>query len=107
MAGANQLEGFLKPQESATDILAPVFAHTDVSLLDTVKLQAQVLVPLPKAFRTELGEARANQIATAALRDWSRKLYADIGAQLPGSPRQKWEAISAAGIARIGGCGGL
>jgi hypothetical protein len=102
MAGVDQLEGFLKPQESATDILAPVFADTSLSLLDMVKLQAQVLVPLLKAFRAELGEARANQIAGAALREWSRKLYADIGAQLPGSPRQKWEAINAAALPRIG-----
>jgi hypothetical protein len=33
---------------------------------------------------------------------WSQKLYSDIGAQLPGSPRQKWEAINAAAIPRIG-----
>ena len=102
MSSSDQPEGLLKPQESATDILAPIFAHTDVSFFDMVKLQAQVLVPLLKAFRTELGETRANQIASSALREWSRKLYTDIGAQLPGSPRQKWETISTACLSRLG-----
>jgi hypothetical protein len=102
MAGAEEFKDMLKPADSPTDILAPVFADTSISLLDMVKLQAQVLVPVLKAFRAELGEARANQIASTALREWSQKLYRDIGAQLPGSPRQKWEAINAAALPRIG-----
>ena len=102
MAGADEFKGMLKSADSPTDILAPAFANTNLSLLDMVKLQAQVLVPVLKAFRAELGAARANQIASTALREWSQKLYSDIGAQLPGSPRQKWEAINAAVIPRIG-----
>ena len=102
MAGAEEFKGMVKPADSATDILASVFADTTISLLDRAKLQAQVLVPVLKAFRAELGEARANQIASTALREWSQKLYQDIGARLPGNPRQKWEAIRAAAIPRIG-----
>jgi hypothetical protein len=102
MAGAEEFKGMLKPADSPIDILAPVYADTNLSLLDLVKLQAQVLVPLLKAFRAELGEVRANQIASTALREWSQKLYRDIGAQLPGSPQQKWEAIHAAALPRIG-----
>jgi L-2-amino-thiazoline-4-carboxylic acid hydrolase-like protein len=102
VASADEFKSIPKPADSPTDILAPVFADTNLSLLDMVKLQAQVLVPVLKAFRAELGAARANQIAGAALREWSQKLYSDIGARLPGSPRQKWEAINAAAIPRIG-----
>jgi hypothetical protein len=61
-----------------------------------VKLQAQVLIPVLKAFRTEIGEDRANQIVRTALREWTHKLFQAIGKQLPGSPRQKWDAIYAA-----------
>ena len=43
MAGADEFKGMLKPVDSPTDILAPVFANTNLSLLDMVKLQAQVL----------------------------------------------------------------
>jgi hypothetical protein len=51
--------------------------NASVSLLEEVKLQAQVLVPLLKAFRAELGEERANQIMSAALRDWARNIFPD------------------------------
>jgi len=39
----------------------------DVPLLEQVKLQAQVLVPLVRALRAELGEERANAIVRKAL----------------------------------------
>jgi len=91
-----------KQEDAAKDILAPVFANTNFSLLDMVKIQAQVLVPVLRAFRAELGEVRANQIASTALREWFQKLFHDVGARIPGSPRQKWEAIMAAVRPRIG-----
>ena len=59
-----------------------------VSLLDEVKMQAQVLLPVLRALRAELGKARADELVTGALRDWSRSLYLRIGASLPGSPRE-------------------
>ncbi len=83
------------------DPLAHV-TNADIALLDEVKLQAQVLIPLLKAFRAELGEERANQIVSAALRDWARNIFQKIGVQLPGSPREKWAALNAALIPRIG-----
>ena len=67
-----------------------------------VKIQAQVLVPVTKAFRARLGAERANQIAATALRDWSRALFRQIGALIEGSPRQKWEALNAAFMPKIG-----
>ena len=76
--------------------------NANVSLLEEVKLQAQVLVPVLKAFRAELGEERANQIVSAALRDWARNVFHKLGAQLSGSPKEKWAALNAALIPRIG-----
>ena len=73
-----------------------------LTLLEQVKIQAQVLAPLLKAFRAELGEQRANEIARKALWDWSQKLYRDIGAQINGTPRQKWQAMWDALIKSVG-----
>ena len=45
----------------------------DIPLIEQVKIQAQVLVPLVKALQTELGEGRANAIVRKALADPYRK----------------------------------
>src|SRR5688572_4731401 len=45
----------------------------DIPLIEQVKLQAQVLVPLVKALQAELGEERANAIVRKALGDLYRK----------------------------------
>lgn len=45
----------------------------DIPLIEHVKIQAQVLVPLVKAFQAELGEERANGIIRKALGDLYRK----------------------------------
>ena len=45
----------------------------DIPLIEQVKIQAQVLVPLVKALQAELGEARANAIVRKALGDLYRK----------------------------------
>ena len=45
----------------------------DIPLIDQVKIQAQVLVPLVKALQAELGEERANAIVRTALGDLYRK----------------------------------
>jgi hypothetical protein len=44
----------------------------DVPLIEQVKIQAQVLVPLVKALQAELGEERANAIVRASLGDLYR-----------------------------------
>ena len=95
----------LKPaslEDSKGDLLSAYMVNPDISLLDKVKIQAQVLVPVLRAFRAALGEERANQVMNTALREWSRQLFHDIGAQIPGSPQQKWEAIDAAAMRQIG-----
>jgi hypothetical protein len=45
----------------------------DIPLIEQVKIQAQVLVPLVKALQAELGEERANAIVHKSLGDWYRK----------------------------------
>ena len=45
----------------------------DVPLIEQVKIQAQVLVPLVKALQAELGEERANTVVRKALGDLYRK----------------------------------
>ena len=46
----------------------------DIPPIETVKIQAQVLVPLVKALRAELGEERADGLIRKALGDMYRKL---------------------------------
>src|SRR5437016_8983560 len=64
-----------------------------VSLLDKTRMQAQVLVPVLRALRAELGRDKADAIVKHALRDWSKRLCAAIGDGIEGSPRRKWAAI--------------
>ena len=45
----------------------------DIPLIEQVKIQAQVLVPLVKTLQAELGEERANAIVRRALGDLYRK----------------------------------
>ena len=45
-----------------------------ISVIDQVKIQAQVLVPLIKALQAELGEERANALVRKALGDVYRRL---------------------------------
>ena len=48
-------------------------SSVSVSVLQQAKIQAQVLVPLVKALRAELGEARANALVRKALGDIYRR----------------------------------
>ena len=68
-----------------------------VSVIEQVKIQAQVLVPLVKALQAELGEARANEIVRGALRDlfrgygetfWRAKNETDVGKAVASAFRQ-------------------
>ena len=45
----------------------------DIPLIEQVKIQAQVLVPLVKALQSELSEKRANAIVGKALGELYRK----------------------------------
>ena len=46
----------------------------DIPVIEQVKIQARLLVPLVKALQTELGEERANTIIRKALGDMFREL---------------------------------
>jgi predicted ArsR family transcriptional regulator len=67
-----------------------------LSLLDKTRIQAQVLVPVLRALRSELGKEKADAIVKQALRDWSKQLFAAIGDGIEGGPRRKWAALQAA-----------
>jgi hypothetical protein len=67
-----------------------------LSLLDKSRIQAQVLVPVLKALRSELGKEKADSIVRQALRGWSQQLFAAIGDGIEGHPRRKWAALQAA-----------
>ena len=60
----------------------------DIPLIEQVKIQAQVLVPLVKALQTELGEERANALVRRAL-----------GAQYRKFGDRWWSAQGAGGLA--------
>ena len=64
-----------------------------LSLLDKTRIQAQVLVPVLRALRSELGQERADAIVKQALRGWSKQLFAAVGDSVDGRPRRKWAAM--------------
>ena len=76
-----------------TSVIDGYLVDPQVSLLDKTRIQAQVLVPVLRALRAELGKDKAAAIVTQALRDWSKQLFAAIGDSIEGSPRRKWAAI--------------
>jgi hypothetical protein len=76
-----------------TGVLDDYLVDPDISLLDKTRIQAQVLVPVLRALRAELGKDQADAIVKQALRDWSKQLFAAIGDSIDGSPRRKWKAI--------------
>ena len=79
-----------------TGVLDDYLVDPKVSLLDKTRIQAQVLVPVLRALRAELGKDKADAIVRQALRDWSRQLFAAIGDDIDGSPRRKWAAMQGA-----------
>ena len=79
-----------------TSVLDDYLVDPNVSLLDKTRIQAQVLVPVLRALRAELGADKADAIVKQALRDWSRQLFAAIGDGIEGSPRRKWATLQGA-----------
>ena len=78
------------------NILADYMVDPRLSLLDKTRIQAQVLVPVLRALRVELGKEKADAIVRQALRDWSKQLFATVGESVEGSPRRKWAAMQTA-----------
>jgi len=71
-------------------------------LLERVKIQARVLVPVLRAFREAIGAERANQIAWHALAEWRKQVTREMHAGFEGTPRERWEAGVRAGMPEIG-----
>jgi predicted ArsR family transcriptional regulator len=78
------------------NVLDDYMVDNRLSLLDKTRIQAQVLVPVLRALRAELGKERADALVKQALRDWSKQLFAAVGDSVDGSPRRKWAAMQTA-----------
>jgi predicted ArsR family transcriptional regulator len=78
------------------NVLDDYMVDPGLSLLDKTRIQAQVLVPVLRALRDELGKDKADAIVRQALRDWSKQLFAALGDSIEGSPRRKWAAMQSA-----------
>ena len=78
------------------NVLDDYMVDPRLSLLDKTRIQAQVLVPVLRALRAELGQEKADAIVRQALRDWSKQLFAAVGESVEGSPRRKWAAMQTA-----------
>jgi len=78
-----------------TTVLDDYLVDPKISLLDKTRMQAQVLVPVLRALRGDLGKDKADALVRQALRDWSKQLFAAIGDGIEGSPRRKWAALQA------------
>ena len=77
-------------------VLDDYLVHPGLSLLDKTRIQAQVLVPLLRTLRAELGGERADAMVRQSLRDWSKQLFAAVGNGVDGRPRRKWAAMHTA-----------
>jgi len=78
------------------NVLDDYMVDPRLSLLDKTRIKAQVLVPVLRALRAELGREKADAIVRQSLRDWSKALFAAVGESVEGSPRRKWAAMQTA-----------
>lgn len=74
-----------------------------LTLLDQVKIQAQVLVPVLQAARARYGREEADALIAEALRGWQRELHQRIAAETPGEGWAKWSGMVAAKMPAIAG----
>ena len=80
-------------EELMTGVLDDYMVDPSLSFLDKTRIQAQVLVPVLRALRAELGKDKADAIVKQALRDWSKQMFAAIGEGVDATPRRKWAAM--------------
>jgi predicted ArsR family transcriptional regulator len=74
-------------------VLDEYLIDPSVSFLARTRIQAQVLVPVLRAIRAEIGQEKADAIVREALRGWSKELFRAIGDGVAGSPRRKWATV--------------
>ncbi len=77
-------------------VLDDYLVNPDISLLDKTRIQAQVLVPVMRALRAELGREKADAIVSQALRDWSHEIFSAIGEGIDGPPGRKFAKMDKA-----------
>ena len=77
-------------------VLDDYLVDPNISLLDKTRIQAQVLVPVMRAMRAEFGHEKADALVRAALRDWSSRLFAEVGNAIEGSPGRKFAKMNSA-----------
>jgi hypothetical protein len=65
----------------------------DISVMDRVKIQAQILLPLVRRLREEIGEERTNEILSGALDEAAGERIRADAQELEGTPREKFEAM--------------
>ena len=68
--------------------------ESQVSYLERVKIQSEVLVPILKHLRNQLGYERANELVYSALRNWSGEVFAEVGATKPGNAKDRWQQMT-------------
>lgn len=95
-------KGGLKSRKRLWEGIIEIRINENISLLDELRLQARVLIPIIRALREELGEQRANRIVSGALLDSSRSEVQSRGSDIKGSPREKWASVTSAYMRRIG-----
>jgi len=71
-------------------------------LLDQVRTQARVLVPLLRALRAEFGAEQVNRVAWRVLAQWRDDIVRERHAGFTGSPRERWTAGVMSGMPAIG-----
>jgi predicted ArsR family transcriptional regulator len=79
-----------------TTVLDGYMVDSNVSFLDRARIQAQVLVPVMRALRAELGKDKADALVKQALSAWSRELFAGIGKDVEGGGRRRWAKMQGA-----------
>jgi hypothetical protein len=77
-------------------VLDGFMVDPNISLLDKTRIQAQVLVPVMRAMRDEIGREKADALVRGALREWSKQIFADIGKGIEGSPGRKFAKMNTA-----------
>ena len=75
-------------------VLDEYLVDPTVSFLARTRIQAQVLVPVLRALRAEIGKEKADALVRQALRAWSKELFRAIGDGIAGSSRRKWSKLS-------------
>jgi predicted ArsR family transcriptional regulator len=79
-----------------TTVIDGYMVDSNVSFLDRARIQAQILVPVMRALRAELGKDKADALVKQALSAWSRELFAGIGKDVEGGGRRRWAKMQGA-----------